>query len=161
MPAPLETALHLFHFGLLVLIWLVQLVIYPSLAYVAVDRFRDWHKSYTERVSLVVVPLMFGQLGLVTLRIVCEFMGWSGLFGTLDARDASDAAAAGDAVQMASVLVWIQVLACWLATFLISVPIHSRLQEYGHSESLIQQLVLTNWIRTGLWTGIFLLDFLY
>lgn len=170
MPAPLEITLHLFHFGLVVLIWLVQLVIYPSLAHIAVDRFRDWHRRYTERVSLVVVPLMFAQLGLVALRLVCEAAGWTGLFGdleplapTLDADVGVGAivAAGRMEIQLVSVLVAIQVAAVWLVTFLISVPIHTKLQEHGHSEALVEKLVLTNWVRTGLWTGIFLLDFLY
>ncbi|MEQ9363414.1 MAG: hypothetical protein RIF32_04185, partial [Leptospirales bacterium] len=71
----IEIALHLFHFGLVVLIWLVQLVIYPAFMYADAEQFTDWHRVYTERVSLVVVPLMLGQLVLAGARLGLEWLG--------------------------------------------------------------------------------------
>lgn len=138
----IEIALHLFHFGLVVLIWLVQLVIYPSLKYVDPAQFVDWHRVYTERVSLVVIPLMLGQLGLSVARLALEWLH-------------------GDGMTLASFLVLLLVVGCWAATFLISVPIHSELQERGRVQSVVEQLVVTNWIRTGLWSAVCLLDFVY
>jgi hypothetical protein len=138
----IEIALHLFHFGLVVLIWLVQLVIYPAFMYADAEQFTDWHRVYTERVSLVVVPLMLGQLVLAGARLGLEWLG-------------------GGGITLPSLLVLILVLGCWAATFLISVPIHSELQSRGRVVSVIEQLVLTNWIRTVLWSAVCLLDFLY
>ncbi|MCR9144387.1 MAG: hypothetical protein NXI24_19265 [bacterium] len=138
----IETALHLFHFGLVVLIWMVQLVIYPSFKYTDPGQFADWHRIYTERVSLVVVPLMLGQLGLSLARPVVEYLQ-------------------SGAITLPSLLVLLLVLGCWAATFLISVPIHAELQERGRVQSVVEQLVLTNWIRTGLWSAVCLLDFFY
>lgn len=138
----IETALYLFHFGLVVLIWLIQLVIYPSFRHIEEQSFSHWHRVYTERISLVVVPLMFGQLGLSILRLFCE---WN----------------QSGKITLPSLLVLILVLGCWAATFLISVPIHSELQERGRLVSIVEQLILTNWIRTGMWSAACLLDFMY
>lgn len=52
----------LFDFGLLVLIWLVQLVIYPSFLHYVNKELMIWNKIYTVFISLVLIPLMFGQL---------------------------------------------------------------------------------------------------
>ena len=51
-------------FGLVVLIWIVQLIIYPSFHVVANDAFAAWHKTYMALISYLVIPLMFGQVGL-------------------------------------------------------------------------------------------------
>ncbi|MEL7161763.1 MAG: hypothetical protein AAFN92_13465, partial [Bacteroidota bacterium] len=48
----------------LVLIWLVQLVIYPAFLYYAEADFRGWHPVYTQRVTYVVLPVMLAQLAL-------------------------------------------------------------------------------------------------
>jgi hypothetical protein len=64
-------------FGLIVLIWLVQLVIYPAFASIAPERFARWHARYTRTVTWIVAPLMLGQAGL---------LGWlaEGLGGAFD-----------------------------------------------------------------------------
>lgn len=142
MLAHIEPTLNLFHFGLVVLIWLVQLVIYPSLRYADPQTFQVWHRRYTDRVSFVVVPLMIGQLGLATLRVGLQ---WN----------------APETMQLPAILVLTIIVGCWAATFLVSVPIHTELQERGWVPALIDQLIVTNWIRTGLWNAVFLIDFLY
>jgi hypothetical protein len=44
------------------------------------------------------------------------------------------------------------VVAVWGVTFLVSVPLHAKL-EHGKDDAVIRRLVATNWIRTGLWTA--------
>ncbi|MAJ50932.1 MAG: hypothetical protein CMB82_04875, partial [Flammeovirgaceae bacterium] len=51
----------LFDIGTLVLIWLVQLVIYPSFLFFERKNLKLWHDKYTKKVSFVVLPLMIGQ----------------------------------------------------------------------------------------------------
>ncbi len=43
----------LFDFGLVVLIWIVQLVIYPGLCYYSETDLLKWHKLYTSRIAYV------------------------------------------------------------------------------------------------------------
>lgn len=134
-PAPLLAA-HLAHFGMVVLIWLVQLVVYPAFRFVEADTFRAWHSSYGDRITVIVLPLMFVQLGLSLWRL------W-------------------DRPSVTSVLVLGLVLAAWAVTFLLSVPDHGRLQAEGKNLEVIDHLVRTNWLRTFAWTAawlVFLLD---
>ena len=49
-------------FSILVLIWLVHLVIYPSFRQIAAENFPQWHASYCNRISFFVLPLMGMQL---------------------------------------------------------------------------------------------------
>ena len=59
-----------FDTGMLALIWLVQLIIYPGLAMYNDVNLRIWHPIYTKRVTLVVLPLMFGQLILSAYKVL-------------------------------------------------------------------------------------------
>lgn len=130
----LQTARLLCDFGILVLIWLVQLIVYPSFQYVAEQHFRQWHYRYTGLITLFVAPLMFGQVLLYALEIM--FHGWHWIV----------------AVNLPLIAI------AWLATALLSVPCHDRMQKRGYDKSVISRLVNTNWIRTFVWTAVFALD---
>ena len=52
-------------FGLVVLIWLVQVIIYPAFAEIEPDRFAPWHAGYTRAVTWIVAPLMLAQVALL------------------------------------------------------------------------------------------------
>jgi hypothetical protein len=113
--------------GLLVLIWLVQIIIYPGFSRITQARFTDYHRWYAVRIGIFVVPLMLSEV--IALAAWC----WSG-------RDPllwSIAAAA--------------VAVVWLSTVALQVPIHRRLQ-HGKDGALIRRLVATNWIRTVAWS---------
>jgi len=112
--------------GLLVLIWLVQTIIYPGFQRVPAEDFRKYHAWYVKRITVIVLPLMIGEVAAVAL--------W---FAT----------AASIAAVMAAVLVAV----VWAATFLLQVPIHRRLSR-GKQTKLINRLVATNWIRTIAWS---------
>jgi len=117
-------------FGMCVVLWLVQLVIYPSFLRVEPSELIAWHKAYTLRVSFVILPLMFGQLALSILSVV------------------------GDA----SILEWTAfafVLVCWILTFFVSVPLHRKIEQNDITRETRQKLITTNWLRTILWSVIF------
>lgn len=119
--------------GLLVLIWLVQLIIYPSFLYADPERLVRWHGDYSGRISLVVVPLMLLQVALI--------------FAQLTTRP--------------DPLVWtsaVLVAGCWLSTFFLSVPLHGRIGGGEIEASVLQALVDTNWPRTAAWSLCWLLS---
>ncbi len=113
--------------GLLVLIWLVQLIVYPGFHRISPEDFQSFHKWYAKRISSVVLPLMISELGLTA---------WWTL---------------SDNLSTASVLSSVFVLIVWLSTFALQIPIHNQLKT-GKDSMLIGRLVATNWIRTAAWT---------
>ena len=50
--------------GLFILIWLVQLIIYPSFRYTEEKDFVGWHARYTWVIGAIVSPLMLVQVGI-------------------------------------------------------------------------------------------------
>lgn len=113
--------------ALAVLIWLVQLIIYPSFFYAEPAGFIEWHGKYAQRISCIVIPLMFAQAGGVIFKLIQHPGRWN-------------------------LVAAIAVVTAWLATFTLSVPCHRRLQKTGKDEPTIARLVMTNWIRTAGWT---------
>lgn len=125
-----QTALSLrlvFDTAALVLIWLVQLVIYPAFLHFRNENFKRWHLAYTRRVTYVVMPIMLGQLALY---------GW--LFIADQSWDV--------------VVNLVLVLAAWAITFLRAVPLHGALDVDEDHLPLSARLVAVNWWRTGIWT---------
>ncbi len=112
------------------IIWFVQVVHYPLMAKVGQETFAAYERAHVERISWVVVPAMFVELG-TALAILA--LG-SSILSTLEA---------------ALGLTLLAVI--WLSTFLIQVPLHERLSARFDAES-IGQLVDTNWVRTLAWT---------
>ncbi len=130
----ISTANLIFDSGTLVLIWLVQLVIYPSFSYYQKKDLIRWHQSYTKKVTFVVLPLMLGQLILSLFSIYME-------------------------VSVLSLTRLIVVMALWLLTFLVFVPLHSKIEENDNLDAIITRLIKKNWSRTVLWTLLFLTNF--
>ncbi|SEQ13166.1 hypothetical protein [Neolewinella agarilytica] len=112
----------------LVLIWLVQLVIYPSFQHFHREGFRIWHRAYTRRVTYVVMPIMLGQLAVYGCLL-------------LTARSTD------------LLLNTILILLAWAITFFRAVPLHAALDIEENHLSLSAQLITVNWWRTILWTG--------
>ena len=121
-------------FGMLILIWLVQLIIYPSFAYSARESFVQWHEKYTGLITLVVLPLMLAQIGLAAWQFYNGDRSWE----TLTALGL--------------------IVFCWLVTFGLSVPAHNQLQTLGNDIETVRWLVLTNWLRTIGWTAVSVLS---
>ena len=121
------------NFGLVVLIWIIQLIIYPTFYQVETARFVRWHMWYTTRISFIVVPLMVSQVM---------------AFGWLLIKNGP-----------LPVLVAQTVLVClvWALTFFVSVPCHNALS-VKKDDLQIARLVSTNWLRTAAWSLVAVLD---
>ena len=116
-----------FDIGLLILIWLVQLVIYPSFPYMDTEAIQKWHLRYTFRISWVVIPLMGGQL------LIAIWQLWH----------------TADIERLCNLLL---VLLMWGLTFRIFVPLHRKIAEGKVTDSVLNALVAKNWTRTVGWT---------
>ena len=119
-------------FGLLVLIWIVQRIIYPGFEYYNTDNLIFWHRKYTLRIGFIVAPLMIGQLGISLVQV----------FFTLS---------------IYTVVSLILIIMVWISTFLQFVPMHTSISKGIISEKLLCSLVDKNWLRTFLWTVLFLM----
>jgi hypothetical protein len=113
--------------GLFILIWLVQLIIYPGFHRITREAFTAYHKWYVIRISSVVLPLMSAELLLTVWWI------------------------RSDDYSPVSVSAGVLVFIVWLSTFVLQVPIHNQLKT-GKEDMLIRRLVATNWIRTAAWS---------
>ena len=120
-------------FGLLVLIWIIQLVVYPGFMYFNAKSLLPWHNQYTFRISLIVVPLMFTQLGLYLYGILQSPPVWL-------------------------IVNLVMVAGCWIITFGWASPLHSKIATGYNQKKYILDLIRINWVRTGLWSLISILS---
>lgn len=116
--------------GMVGVIWIVQLVHYPLFSRVGEPEFVDYQAGHVVRISWVVLPLMLAELATAMALVLAP-----------EAVAPRAAAVAGLAL----------VVLIWLSTFLLSVPCHSAL-ETGFDAAVHARLVVTNWPRTILWT---------
>ena len=120
-------------FGILVLIWLVQLVIYPGFLHYSTQDLLKWHGKYTVGISIIVAPLMLAQLL---------------LHGTDSYLDLNP-------LNVATLLL---VIATWIMTFGWAMPLHSKINDGEQVVENVQKLVSMNKYRTLTWTLIFLIS---
>ena len=120
----------LIDFGLVVLIWMVQLVVYPSFKYYSTNDLLKWHRTYTASMTVVVLPLMLSQLLL---------HGWR-LYHKLSVNHT---------------ILMVLVLSTWLLTFTIFVPFHNKIAANLEHPRTLSKLVTYNWSRTVIWSLIF------
>jgi hypothetical protein len=123
--------------GLLVLIWMVQLLIYPSFCYFEKEGFDRWHHIYMRNITFIVLPLMLGQL-LLSGYLLFYLQDFSVL----------------------RILDFVLVGSMWLSTALFYKPLHEKLVKQRFDIPLCHQLDRTNWWRTAVWTLIVLLHLL-
>ncbi len=125
------THIHIFNvavsWGLLILIWLVQIIIYPGLARIPSDDFVKYHAWYVARITMVVLPLMICEI----IIAIAWFFLQDNLFYPIVAGGL--------------------IILVWCSTFTFQVPIHKSLKA-GKDKSKIRRLVATNWIRTVAWS---------
>ena len=122
-------------FSMFLLIWIVQLIIYPSFFHVSTDKFKAWHRTYCNRVSVFVLPLMLLQM----IECVCSCFFES------------------------QTLNWVRlstVLLAWSITFLHSAKKHKKLSLMGKDPDVLASLTNWNWLRTFLWSSTFISSFL-
>lgn len=105
------------------IIWLVQIVIYPSFQHAL---SADFHKHHVKSIGPIVAPLMTIEL-IALICLLLQYQDWI-------------------LISSAACLVVI-----WISTFFIQVPIHNHIRQ-NMTISAIKRLILTNWIRTIFWT---------
>ncbi len=116
--------------GIVGLIWMVQVVHYPLFLAVGQPEFVDYERAHTKRISYIVGPLM-GVESVTALALL---------------------ALRPEGVRLALILAGLVLLGVIHAsTVLLQVPAHSKLSE-SYDRSMIVRLVRTNWIRTVGWT---------
>lgn len=130
-----HTILLLADFGMLLTIWLVQVIIYPSFYHYSEPKLQQWHARYTQRITFFVLPLMFVQMGGHAWLLWQDFALFR-LFTML--------------------LIGI----AWGMTFLVEVPYHSKIGKGENLDKNIEGLILWNWPRTIAWTLAFVIYFL-
>ena len=120
--------------GLVILIWIVQLVIYPSFLHYTTENLYSWHQKYTSRIAIMVVPLMLFQLiyGLIILFY----------FPTIN-----------HFIYLALVIF------LWVFTFLTFAPLHNKISNRNINNKLLTKLIYRNWIRTFLWSFLLIFHF--
>ena len=122
----------LFDSGLLVLILMVQLIIYPSFLHYPLKNLITWHNIYTKRIAVIVVPLMLGQLSISLFQVYENQVFDTFLYAAI-------------------------VLFLWAITLFKFAPMHNEISQGNVSEKFLTSLVRLNWIRTILWFLLFLL----
>ena len=53
----LHIARNLFDFGIVIVVWLAQAIMYPSLAHIERDAFVSWHRKYSSRIAVFVIAV--------------------------------------------------------------------------------------------------------
>jgi hypothetical protein len=122
-------------FGLVILIWMVQLIIYPSFVYYTKEDLFTWHQKYTNRIAIIVVPLMLTQLVLAFFAVFYQ-------------------------ANFTTIFTLLIVFFLWIFTFLGFAPLHFKISEGKHNHKLLQLLIQRNWIRTFLWSILFIFHLL-
>jgi hypothetical protein len=123
-------------FGLLVLIWMIQLIMYPSFLYYNTENLVAWHRKYTPLIGYIVGPLMLFQLGITVYQITNE-------------------------INLFNIISLMIISLVWISTFLQFVPIHNSISKGRINKEMLLSLVKKNWIRTALWTILFLFSLTY
>lgn len=129
----LEFIVVLVNLGLVMLGWIAQIVIYPGLLYYSEENLKKWHGPYASRITLFAFPLMTSQLGLYAFS-------------------------AYKVPGILSFMVLTLVICSWLTTFRQAVPLHSEIGKSSDSTELRKKLIRVNWIRTVIWTIIFIIS---
>lgn len=118
-------------FGLVILVLIVQVVIYPSFKYFSNADLLKWHPIYTKRFSFIVMPLMLAQLA------------YSIYFVTVN-----------QTIYTVGNLILVAIV--WAITFVKAIPLHNNISNTGDRLSLTNNLIKWNLWRMILWCAIFL-----
>jgi len=113
------------------LIWFVQIVHYPHFGMVGGEPSKAFAHDHQDRTARVVIPFMLAE-GAAAL-----FLAASPPVGV---------------PRSVAVLGAVVVLAIWLSTAAVQMPLHRRLAREGHAAETVAALVRSNWVRTVLWS---------
>ena len=109
------------------LIWVIQLVHYPTFHFVDKEIFAKFEKFHTANITPITAPFMLVEL---TTGAALVFLN-------------------KDSITYWTLLML--TLGNFAVTAFLSVPCHSKLSS-GYSKSIVDKLVKTNWFRTAFWT---------
>ena len=130
--------LHLISTSVMVgVIWVVQLVHYPSFHFVELKQYTTFQRFHMSRISYVVIPAMLTELFTLILIVI--------------SMDQIDTLVLASAV----LLIFI-----WLMTAVFFSGVHQKLT-LGYDQTVVDKLVKLNWGRTLLWTLRLLLISIY
>lgn len=118
--------------GLFVLIWLVQVIIYPSFRYIDSTKLNHWHRLYTRKILYFVGPLLFVQTAVIALQVLFDPLVYM-----------------VDGLLLGGV---------WIDTFFIAIPIHNAIDRGESLEKNILKLLRVNRRRAFLWTSLLLIS---
>lgn len=122
----------LIDFGLLVLIWKVQLFNYPAFTFFKEENLAQWHKVYLRHIAIVVGPLMLFQTSIYSYQVFTDYSIWN-LVG------------------------FILIALIWINTIFFAVPRHRQITRGESPLKAARELVIVNWPRTVLWNLVFVL----
>jgi hypothetical protein len=108
------------------LIWVIQIVHYPSFHFIQRQDYRTFAAFHTRSITFIVMPIM-----------AIEFLSQALLLFK-----------APNGVHITSSAL---LLLIWAATIFYSIPCHNILAT-GHDTETVNMLVKTNWVRTVAWT---------
>jgi len=110
---------------MLSLILITQIVNYPLFLKVNFSNLETYHSDYVKRISLIVMPFMMLEL-LVALLLLIYLESLQSIFSI------------------------ILLIAIFLSTYFIQVPIHSKITNNTNT-LILKKLINTNWLRTIPW----------
>lgn len=122
-------------FGLVVLIWMVQLLIYPGFKYFGSKGLSSWHRIYTRNMTFIVAPMMIIQLAIMVYFWIYY-----------------------PAMLAPNILYTILVSLTWLTTMIFFIPMHANIDKNTTDLKLLNKLTNWNWMRVLLWNAILVLD---
>ena len=131
----MSTLIKMVDFGIFIMIWLVQLVVYPAFQYFTHQELLQWHNQYTRGITVIVMPLMLGQLFLHGYQVF-------------------------QLQTPTSVITLALVLAAWYITFIHAVPLHNKISMSSEIDSSIKSLLRFNLGRALLWTAVLAMSIL-
>ena len=109
-------------------IWVIQLVHYPSFHFVDNLRYSNFQSFHMRSISYVVIPVMLTEL--LTLILLIYTM---------------------DEMNISLVLSAIMLFVIWVITAVFFSGAHQKLT-LGYDKSVVRDLIKMNWSRTLLWT---------
>ena len=107
-------------------IWVIQLLHYPSFHFINEKKYVDFQHFHMERISFIVIPVMIIELA---SALLLAYFFQSSL----------------------TIILLALVLGVWLITFIFFTNMHQKLTN-GYDRTTVDSLVKINWSRTALWS---------
>ena len=108
-------------------IWVIQLVHYPSFHFIDKDIYDSFQKFHMNKISIIVIPVMILELATGFLLLI------------------------GNSKNILIIISFGILILIWGITGLFFSDAHGKLIS-GYNELIVNKLVSMNWIRTVLWT---------